>query len=114
LCLIYGQSQSITWGVVKRILRYLKHSNTWGIFYSTNAKQEFPQGWTNADWARNLASRKSTSRNVFLFGRGSISWQSRKQATIALSSIESEYISVASVAKEAMCLHQSFNDLGFP
>jgi hypothetical protein len=114
LRLIYGQPGPLHWDVVKRILRYLKHSNTWGIFYSTNAKQEFPQGWTNADWARNLESRKSTSRNVFLFGGGAISWQSGKQATIALSSIESEYISVASIAKEAMCLHQSFNDLGFP
>jgi len=71
------------WDVVKIILHYLKHSNTWGIFYSIDAKQEFPQGWTNVDWAGNLGSRKSTSRYVFLFGGGAISWQSRKQQLLS-------------------------------
>lgn len=61
---------SLHWDVVKRIFHYLKHSNTWGIFYSIDAKQEFPQGWTNVDWARDPKSRKSTSRYVFLFGGG--------------------------------------------
>jgi len=100
-----GNPGPLHWDAVKRIFRYLKHSNIRGVFYSTNAKQEFPQDWTNANWARDLESRKSTSRYVFLFGGGTMSWQSRKQATIALSSTEFEYIYVALAAKETMWLH---------
>jgi hypothetical protein len=102
------------WDVVKRILHYLKHSNIWGIFYSIDAKQESLQGWTNVDWVGDLEFRKSTSRYVFLFGGGAIIWQSRKQETIVLSSTKFEYISIALAAKEAMWLHQSFNDLRLP
>lgn len=101
------------WDVVKRILRYLKHSSTWGIFYSIGTKQKFQNGWTNADWAGDLESCKSTFRYVFLVG-GAISWQSRKQTIVALSSTKSEYISIVSIVEEAMWLCQSFNDLGFP
>jgi hypothetical protein len=92
----------------------LKHLSTWGIFYSISAKQTFFHGWTNVDWVGDLEFRKSTSRYVFLLVGGAISWQSKKQATIAFSSIESEYISIALTTKEAMWLCQSFNDLKFP
>jgi hypothetical protein len=75
-------------------------------FYFAGVKQKFLQGWTNVDWA--IESHKSTFEYVFILGGGAISWQSRKQTMVVFSSIESE-----STTKEAMWLHQSFNDLGF-
>ncbi len=104
----------MTLGCCQKILRYLKHLSTCGIFYSISAKQKFLHGWTNVDWAGDPEFCKSTSRYVFLLGGGAISWQSKKQATIALSSIESKYISITWTAKEAMWLCQWFNDLRFP
>jgi hypothetical protein len=49
------------WVVVKRIFHYLKHSSTWRIFYFIGSKQEFPQGWKDADWVGDLKFCKSTS-----------------------------------------------------
>jgi hypothetical protein len=53
------------------------------------------------------------SRYVFLIGGDAISWQSRKQPPMVLSSIKSEYISIITTTKEALWLPQLLMDLSF-
>ena len=55
-------------------------------------------GFTNSDWAGDNTDRKSTLGYVFMLAEGPISWSSKKQSAITLSSIEEEYRGVVNVA----------------
>ncbi|KAG6521943.1 hypothetical protein ZIOFF_019077 [Zingiber officinale] len=78
-------------GVAKRILRYVAGIVDYGIYYTKALKFDLC-GFTDSDWASSIDNRKSTSTSIFNIGSGAISWSSKKQATIALSSSEVEYI----------------------
>lgn len=69
------------------------------------------QGYSDADWGANDASRRSISGYVFQLGVGTISWSSKRQATIALSSTEAEYMALARAAKEALWLQQLLGEI---
>ena len=59
-------------------------------------------GYTDADWEGSVSDRKNTSGCCFSFGSAMISWQSRKQSSISLSTVEAEYIVVCSANYEAI------------
>ena len=63
-------------------------------------------GYTDADWAGSVADRKSTSGCCFSLGSAMIPWQSRKQSSIALSTVESEYIAACYASYEAIRLRK--------
>ena len=77
--------------VGKRILRYIAGTITHGLWYTASADNTLV-GYTDSDFAGDLSDRKSTSGYVFLFGKNLISWASRKQPIVSLSSIEGEYV----------------------
>ncbi|XP_051143419.1 secreted RxLR effector protein 161-like [Andrographis paniculata] len=85
------------YGAAKRILRYLAGTRDYGIWY-TQSKDFILEGFTDSDWAGFPDDRKSTSRNCFSFGAGPVSWLSKKQSTVALSSAEAEYVAAATAA----------------
>lgn len=105
------------WSAVKRIMRYLKGTLNFKIIYQPKKDSvqylHQVQAWSDSDWASDEDSRKSTSGYVFTLAGGAISWQSRRQSTIALSSTEAEYIASASAAKEAMWIRQLMTDIGY-
>ena len=70
------------------------------------------QGYTDADWAGDASDRRSTSGFVFSLGSGAISWSSKKQPTVALSSTEAEYRGAVVAACEAVWLKRLLKDLG--
>jgi hypothetical protein len=96
---------------VRRILRYIKHTLQCGIFYEAKSQLQI-HGYTDADWAGNVLDRRSTSGFMFSFGSGAISWSSKKQPTVALSSTEAEYRGAAIVACEIVWLQKLLSDLG--
>jgi len=103
-------------GVLKRILRYLAGTKNLGITYSgtlLNEHGNLVHGYADAAYG-NSADDKSTSGYVFIAGNGAITWKSKKQTTIALSSTEAEYIALSEAAREAMWLKQLYEELGFP
>ena len=63
--------------VVKRIMRYLKGIEEYGLYYKKNEKFEL-RAYTNADWARNIDDRKNTSGGAFFLGRRLVTWTSKK------------------------------------
>jgi len=69
-------------------------------------------GYTNADMAGDVDSRKSTSSYMMTFARGAVSWQSRLQNCVALFSIEVEYIVVTEAAKELLWMQKFLQELG--
>jgi hypothetical protein len=75
---------------VRRILKYIKHTLQCGIFYEAKSQLQV-HGYIYADWAGNVLDKRSTNGFMFSFGSGAVSWNNRKQPTIALSSMEAEY-----------------------
>ena len=99
------------WTGVKRIMRYVKGTVHYGILYTKQSSQECV-GYSDADWAGDVNDRRSTSGYVFQISGGSISWKSRKQTSVALSSAEAEYMALAAAAQEALWLIQLTTELG--
>lgn len=96
-------------GAAKRILRYVAGTVNYGIWYS-RVKEFRLVGFTDSDWAGCLDDRRSTSGNVFSFGSGAITWSSKKQDTVALSSSEAEYTAANAAARQALWLRKLLVD----
>jgi len=79
----------------KRILKYFKGTTTVGLWYSNEATLNL-KGYSDSDFAGCKLDRKNTSGTCHLLGASLISWNSKKQACVALSTIEAEYIPVGS------------------
>ena len=62
------------------------------------------KGYTDADWVDDRDERKSTSSYAFILGGDVVSWCSKKQTCVALSTMESEYAACATVVQEAVWL----------
>ena len=100
------------WMGVKRVLRYLKGTLKYGLKFT--AQEEKPElfGYSYADWAGDVDTRRSASGYVFQLGSGTVSWSSRKQQTVAKSSTEAEYVALSSATQEAVWLRRLMKDLG--
>ena len=94
---------------VKRVFRYLKGSIKLHLRYQSNGEEM--EGYSDADWAADSEDRRSTSGNAFLMSNGAISWTSRKQPTVALSTSEAEYIALCLATQECVWLRQLRKDL---
>ena len=69
------------------------------------------RGYTDADWAADVDERKSTSGFIFLLGNSTISWSSKKQTCVALSTMESEFIAFSSTVQEGVWLKRFLDHL---
>jgi hypothetical protein len=89
----------------KHVMRYLKGTMDYGLSY--DGDHDFTlSGYTDANWAGSVADRKSTSRCCFSLGSAMISWQSRKQSSISLNTVETEYIAACSTSCEAIWIQK--------
>lgn len=95
---------------VKHIYRYLKGTSEFALLYK-RGEGECVCGFTDADWAGDIHNRKSTTGFVFLLGNTPITWNSKKQPTVALSSTEAEYMAITEGTKEAIWLRRLFGEL---
>lgn len=103
------------WEGIKRVFRYLKGTSTMGVVYGRSADGNglVFAGFTDADFAGDLDTRHSTSGYVFTINGAAVSWGSKKQSMVALSTTEAEYMAMCFAAKEAMWLRQLLRDLGY-
>lgn len=99
------------WEAAKRVLRYLKGTRDLGITYHASDDGS-PTGYSDSDWATDPTDRKSTSGYVFMYAGGAISWKSRKQAVVATSTAEAEYLAVSIAASEAKWIRSFFGEIG--
>lgn len=97
---------------VKRIFRYLKGTMCVSLNYNRKSKSESVFGYCDADWAGDLDDRHSTSGYVLLLAGGAIAWLSKKQATVALSTAEAEYIALSNIAQEIAWLKNLLGEIG--
>jgi hypothetical protein len=97
------------WDAAKQLLRYVKGTCSYGITFGADSGL---QGYCDADFASDLDTRKSTTGYVFVYNGGAISWSSRLQSTVAVSTAEAEYMSAAFSVKEGLWLRKLFAIFG--
>ncbi|XP_049410710.1 secreted RxLR effector protein 161-like [Solanum stenotomum] len=95
----------------KRILRYLKGTQDLVLFYPTGDSFDLI-GYADADYAGFLVDRKSTLGMAHFLGSTLISWRTKKQNTVALSTAEAEYMVVASCCAQLLWIKQQLEDFG--
>lgn len=99
------------WTTALNLLRYLNTTKTSKLVYS---KTGLPLvGYVDASWAEDRNDCKSQSGYCFVFAGAAVSWESRKQRTVATSSAEAEYIALTEGAKEAYSLRNLLQELNF-
>ena len=86
------------WSGVKRIFRYIKGTLNYGLKFA--GSDLTLKGYSDADWAGDPDTRRSTSGYLFKIGDASVSWSSKRQATVAKSSTEAEYVSLSYATQE--------------
>ncbi|KAG8497200.1 hypothetical protein CXB51_008576 [Gossypium anomalum] len=101
------------WQAVKWILRYIQKTVDVGLlFKQDNTLGKGVIGYVDSDYTGDLDKRRSTTGYVFTLAGGPISWKSTLQSTVALSTIEAEYMAVTEAVKEAIWLQGMVKSLG--
>ncbi|CAB3989636.1 Hypothetical predicted protein [Paramuricea clavata] len=97
----------------KHVLRYLKGTQVLGLTFRKSCSPLILKGFCDSDWGASIEDRRSvTGYNFQLTQDGPmISWKSRKQPTVALSTCEAEYVALANAIQEAKFLQQLCKDM---
>jgi hypothetical protein len=95
----------------KRVLRYLKGTLTLGITYRPPPLRL--SGYSDADWAGDMSTRRSTTGYVVMLNGGAIAWKSQRQPTVALSTMEAEYMALTEAVKELTWIRKLLAELGY-
>jgi hypothetical protein len=94
----------------KIIFRYLQGTMNYGLWYPRNHNFQLSV-YSDADWANCVDERKSTSGGTFFLGDSLVSWLSKKQGSISLSTTEAEYIAAATCCNQVLWMIQTLADL---
>ena len=97
------------WGAVKRIFAYLKGTVNMELVFQGTLSDLI--SYTDSDQAGDIATRRSTSGYMFNVGSVVISWSSKRQATVALSTCKAEYIGQTQATKEVIQLRSLLTSL---
>lgn len=101
------------WNAVKRIIAYL--NCTQHVKFRLGREEDMTlKCYVDADWAGDVADRKSISGYLFKIGSSCVAWFCRKQTSVALSSTEAEFVAASMATQEAVWMRQLLQDLGFP
>jgi hypothetical protein len=97
---------------MKRIMRYLVYTPKFGLWYHKGSTFDLI-GYSDADYAGCKIDRKSTSRTCQFLGRSLVSWASKKQNSVALSTTEAEYIAAGYCCAQLLWMRQTLRDYGY-
>ena len=100
------------WKCAMRVLRYLKKTDYIGVNYNKSDNWNLV-GYSDADWANDLETRKSTTGYLVTLNSNPISWNSRRQATVATSTAEAEYMAMYETVREILWIQKLLTDLSF-
>lgn len=99
------------WQAIKCILHYFKHTIEHGLLISPSSTPALA-AFSDVNWASYSDDHKSTGGYCVLYGKNLISWSSKKQTTIARSSMEAEYKALAHATCELLWLHALLSKFG--
>jgi hypothetical protein len=107
----FNQNPDIVhWRAVKRILRYLKSTISLKMEFSS-LEENTITAYCDADWGNDLADRRSTTGFIIFHNRNPVSWSSKKQPTVALSTTEAEYMVLSYTCQELIWLRSLASEL---
>jgi hypothetical protein len=98
------------WTGVRRVFRYLNHSQRLGIRYGPRRSDLI--GYSDADYAADTQDRRSTMGYVYTLNGAAVTWAARKQQSIATSTTEAEYVGLCNAAKEAVWIRNLLRGIG--
>jgi hypothetical protein len=98
--------------VVKRILRYLDSMPCYGIWYLKGSTFDLI-GYSDSVYAGCKVDRKSTSGTCQFLGRSLVSWSSKKETSVALSTAEAEYVATGQCCAQLLWMRQTIRDFGY-
>ena len=96
---------------VKRIIKYVGGTCDFGLFYSKESNLSLA-GLSNSDWTGNADDRKSTTGGCFYVGANLVTWMSKKQNSVSLSTAETEYIAAGSCFSQLLWMKKVLTDYG--
>ncbi|KAL5538348.1 hypothetical protein UlMin_042297 [Ulmus minor] len=100
------------WEVAKWLFRYIKGTSNVGLIYEQKEGTKLKlEGFVDSDYARNKDNRRSTTAYMFCLNGCYISWKSKLQPIVALSTTEAEYIAATKAIKEALWLQGILQEL---
>jgi hypothetical protein len=99
---------------LKKVLRYLAGHRSDRLIYTGTQQSGVPTiiAYSDADFAEDPATRKSTTGWVVMLCGAAISWRSKRQSTVARSTMEAEYVAAASVVDELIAIRRLLSELG--
>jgi hypothetical protein len=111
----FNQDANLTHlNAARQILKYAISTKHFTIKYGGNENNHGDiriDGYADADWGSDLTQRKSTTGYIFMMNGGPISWTSKKQTTVALSTMEAEYMALSDASRELLAHLTFFNSI---
>lgn len=102
------------WKALLHVLAYVKGILDYKIVYSRDLRGSIkPAGYVNADYGGDLDTWRSTSGYIFMMSGGPVSWSSKRQQTVALSTTEAEYMAMTQGCQQALWMHNFLAEIRF-
>jgi hypothetical protein len=92
------------WNALLHVVGYIKNTMVYGLTYSRDYDIS-PHAFVDADYGGCKDTRRSTSGYVFMMAGGAVAWSSKRQATVALSTVEAEYVAMSRCAQQMVWMH---------
>lgn len=98
------------WKALLHVIGYVKNTIDYGLTYSRDADLT-PSAYVDADYGGCRDTRRSTSGFVFLMAGGVVTWSSKRQATVALSTVEAEYVAMSRCAQQMVWMQTWLDEI---
>jgi hypothetical protein len=112
VCKVQANPKEVHLRAMKSIMRYLVYTLKFGLWYPKRSTFDLI-GYSDIDLAGCRIDRKSTSRTCQFLGRSLVSWASKKQNSIALSTVEAEHIAAGHCCAQLLWMRQTLRDYGY-
>lgn len=107
----FSAPTEIDWTTAKRVVRYLKATKDWKLKLGCEGGKLL-EAYSDSDWAGDPDTRKSTTGFVIFYAGGAVSWASRRQDCVSLSSMEAEYVALGETCQDVLWLRRLLSDIG--
>lgn len=100
------------WNAIKGILRYIRGTTTLGLKFEKSGTKDFKlEVYSDADFGGDCETRRSTSGTLVLFNKNTITWSSKRQNGVTMSTAEAEYVAASISMKHGMELSHLIDEI---
>ena len=102
------------WSALMHVIGYIKNTMDFGLTYYRDTGDISPIAFADADYGGCRDTRRSTSGYVFMMAGGPVTWSSKHQATVALSTVEAEYVAISCSAQQMLWMQSWLSEVEIP